>query len=183
MSVSSDSTLSLQKTLTTSFSCSSISMLDTDTFVVSTLDHRRSVCTVDVHGNEGDIQQNILFDKQYGLWECACAFVPSTKTIVVSEKNQHTIYMCDITSGKFHVINNDQIRGPRGICPGPAGTVLVCSGDTDSLVHLSPQGDVLGSISVGMKFTKAVSISKDATRLVLANACAKDRVIKLFSIV
>jgi len=90
--------------------------------------------------------------------------------------------MCDLTSGEGHVIKNDKIRGPRGVCAGPGGTVFVCSGDTRSVVQLSPQGDVLASHSVDVRIPHAVSVFKDNTRLILSNSSGRTR-IKLFSIV
>jgi len=172
----------LQKTLTISFYCGSISTLGTDTFVVSTVDQKPPVRTIDVHGNEGEIQHKLLPDKTYsGTWSSACAYIPSTKTLVVTDRDQHTVYMCDLTLGEGRVIVNDKIRSPRGVCAGPAGTVFVCSRDTNSVVQLSPQGDVLASHSVDVRYPFAVSVSKD--RLVLSNSSKGKKIIKIFSIV
>jgi len=183
LSVSQDSVITLQKTLTTSFWCCSISPLDTDTFVVSTLHNKPPVRTIDVHGNEGEIQHKFLPDKTYSsTLESACAYIPSTKTLVVTDRIQHTVYICDLTSGKGHVIKNDKIRGPRGVCAGPGDTVYVCSVDTDTVVQLSPQGDVLASHRVNVTLPHAVSVFKDNTRLILSN-CFGKKMIKLFSIV
>jgi len=182
LSVAEDSVIKLHKTLTTSFSCGFISPLDTDTFVVSSPYSKPPVRMIDVHGNEGEIQHKILPDKTYSnTSESACAFIPHTKTLVFSDQLQHTVYMCDLTSGEGPVIKNDKIRGPRGVCAGPGGTVFVCSRDTDSVVQLSPQGDVLTSHGVDVGYPTAISVSKD--RLVLSNSSKGQKMIKLFNIV
>jgi len=179
--VSQDNVITLQKTLTTSFYCGDISPLDTDTFVVSTLYNKPPGRTIDVHGNEGEIQHKLLPDKTYSsTWESACAYIPSTKTLVFTDRYQHTVYMCDLTSGEGRVIVNDQIRNPRRVCAGPAGTVFVCSKGTDSVVQLSPQGDVLASNRVDKVLPLAVNNAEDGTRLALSN---KSQNIQLYSIV
>ena len=176
-----DSVITLQKTLTTSFYCGSISTLGTDTFVVSTTGNKRPVRTIDVHGNEGEIQHKLLPNKTYMCTsDSACAYIPSTKTLVFSDEDQHTVYMCDLTSGEGHVIKNDKIRYPRGVCAGPGGTVFVCSEDTDSVVQLSPQGDVLVSHRVDVGYPLVISVSKDHKRVVVGNTSGP---IKQFSIV
>jgi len=180
--VAEDSVITLQKTLTTSFYCGSISPLGTDTFVVTTADNNPPVRTIDVHGNEGEIQHKHLPDNTYSFWTSACAYIPSTKTLVVTDRDQHTVYMRDLTSGEGRVIVNDKIRYPRGACAGPGGTVFVCSEDTDSVVQLSPQGDVLASHRVDVRLPHAVSVFKDNTRLILSNSSDR-KTIKLFSIV
>ena len=181
LSVAEDSVITLQKILTTSFYCVSISPLGTDMFVVSTRYNKPPVRTIDVHGNEGEVEHKLLPDKTYISWTSACAYIPSTKTLVFADADQHTVYMCDLTSGDGRVIKNDKIRGPRGVCAGPAGTVFVCSVNADSVVQLSQQGDVLASHSVDVRYPFAVSVSKD--RLVLSNSSKGQKMIKLFNIV
>jgi len=179
--VTEDSVITLHKTLKTSFYCGSISILDTDTFVVSTTDNQ-PVRTIDVHGNEREIQHKLLPDKTDSFtWSSACAYIPSTKTLVFSDQLQHTVYMCDLTSGDGRVIVNDQIHSPTGVCAGPAGTVFVCSRDTDSVVQLSPQGDVLASNRVDKGLPLAVHVAEDGTRLVVLSN--NFETIKLYSIV
>jgi len=164
--------------------------MGTDAFVVSSPYNKPPVRTIDVDGNEGKIQHKLLPDKTYSFTlENACAFIPQTKTLVFTEQGQHTVYMCDLTSGEGHVIKNDQIRGPRGVCAGPGGTVFVCSEGTDSVVQLSPQGDVLASHRVDLVYPFVISVSKDHKRvvvgniLVLSNSSKDQTMIKLFSIV
>jgi len=134
MMVSKKSSITLQKTLITSVGCSTIALLDADTFIVGTIKHQHPVRTVTVQGQEGDIRHKLLPDKKYRRHESSCTYVPCTNTVVFSDRDQHTVYMCEITSGDGRVIKSDKIRKPRRICAGPAGTVFVCSGDTHCMV-------------------------------------------------
>ena len=182
LSVSKESNITVQKTLATSFVCSTISPLDADTFVISTANHPRPVRTITIQGREGDIQHRLLPDKTYTMYKSACAYIPSTKTLVFVDTLKHTVYMCDITSGEGHVIKHDIMQCPTGVCAGPAGTVFVCSEDTNSIVQLSREGQVLMTYEVGMFYPSALSLSKDGTHLVVSNSHVDNFKIKLFKI-
>jgi len=133
MSVSDDSSVTLVKMLPTSFMCFTVSLLDSDTFMVSTFNHEQPVQTVDVHGNEGDFQHKLLPNKTYKIDESACTYIPSRNTCVFVDRDQHTVYMCDITSGEGRVIKREKIVKPGRVHAGPNGTVFVCSYDTHTL--------------------------------------------------
>jgi len=179
MSVSDDSSITLLKTLPTSFCCDSISSMDTDTFIVSTYDQERPVRTIDIQGYEGDIQHKLLHDKTYGIDESACTYIPSTNTLVFSDCDQDTVYMCNLASGEGHTIKSDKIVSPRRVCAGPAGTVFVCSEGTNTIVQLSHDGEILMTHDIGM-LPFAVSLNKDGTRLVVSNWTDGQDTIKLF---
>ena len=183
MFVSKESNVTVQRTLTTSFGCSSISLLDADTFVISTTNHPRPVRTITVQGREGDIQHRLLPDRTYNLFESACAYIPSTRTLVFTDKCQHTVYMCDIPSGEGHAINNDEIQRPTGAHAGPADTIFVCSGDNNSVVQFSADGEVLMSHKVDMLYPSAISLSKNGIYLAVANGQANNFKIKLFTVI
>jgi len=180
MSVSEESTITLYKTLNTSFMCSTISLLGTESFIVNAVENPRPVRTIDVHGNEGEIQHKLLPDNSYISFASACTYIPTTKTVVFTDRDQHTVYMCNITSGEGHVIKNDKIHSPTGVCAGPAGTVFVCSCGTNSVVQLSPQGEVLATHSVNVENPWTVRISRDGTHLALSNGPGEQSCIKLF---
>ena len=182
MSVSDDSSVTLLKTLPTSFCCDNISPMYADTFMVSTNDHERPICSIDVQGNVEDVQHKLLPDKINDICESACTYIPSTNTLVFSYCDQNTLYMCDVMSGDGHVIKSDKIVGPRGVCAGPAGTVFVCSGGTGALVQLSQDGEILMTYDIGMECPYAVSISGDGTRLVVASWADEQNTIKLFHV-
>ena len=180
LSVSVNNSITLLQTLTTSFDCYSISPLDDDLLLVNTYGHERPVHTIDVHGKEGHIQHKTLPDKIYEKRKGACAYIPSTKTIVFSDRTQDTLYMCDTTSGEGRVIKSDNIANARCICAGPNGSTFVCSVDTNSIVQLSPSGDLLISHDVGIRRPRAVSVSKDGTRMAVSNGLSRQKVLKLF---
>jgi len=156
--------------------------MDADTFIVSTYFHERPVRTIDIQGNEGDIQHKLLPDKTYGPFSSACTYISSTNTLVFSDRFQHTVYVCDLTSGEGHVIKSDKIVRPRGVCAGPAGTVFVCSGVRDTIVQLSQDGEILMTHDVDMEFPYAVSLNRDGTRLVVSNNKEGQSMIKLFHV-
>jgi len=183
MSVSEDSTITMLKEITTTFKCDSISLLDVDTFMVGTYDHRPPIRTIDVDGNEGEVQHKLLPDKPYKFYKSACTYLPSTKTILFTDIEQHTVYMCDIKSERGRVITHDKIRAPRGMCAVANGNVFVCSKKTHSIVEVSLRGDVLMAHDVGMYLPCAISVSTDGSRLVVANSARGQRKIKLFNIV
>jgi len=182
MMVSKKSSITLQKTLTTSFGCSNIALLDADTFIVGTINHQHPVRTVTVQGQAGHIRHKLIPDKKYEIYRSSCTYITCTKTVVFSDRDQNTVYMCDITSGEGRVIKSDKIRRPRRVCAGPAGTVFVSSGDNQSIVQLSHQGDVMMSNDVGMLYPYAVTFTGDSTRMVVSNGVIGQNVIKLFMV-
>jgi len=156
--------------------------MDADTFIVSTYDHERPVCTVDLQGNEGEFQHKLLPDQAYGLFKSACNYISSTNTLVFCDRIQHTVYMCDLSSGEGHVIKSDKIVSPKDVCGGPAGTVFVCCTVTDTIVQLSQDGEILMTHDIGMVWPFAVSLNRDGTRLVVSNWPNKQHMIKLFHV-
>jgi len=183
MSVSKNSTITMLKEITTTFTCDYISLLDVGTFMVGTNDHRPPICTIDVDGNEGEVQHKLLPDKTYKLGESACAYIPSPETILFTDKEQHTVYVCDIRSGEGRVITHAKIRAPRGKCASSNGCVFICCNDSTYLVQLSLHGDVLMAHDVGMDRPRAISVSTDGSRLVVSNSAIGRKKIKLFNIV
>jgi len=182
MSVSRTNNISLVRTLRPSFFCHSISPMDNDSFIVSTIDHEDPVRTITVHGQEGDVQHAGLPDKTYNVGESQCTYDGSKKTIVFTDRYTHTVYLCNIQSGSCQTVQSDQIREPRGACPGNHGTVLVCSDKTNSIVQVSLQDRVVTTHDVGMKYPYAVSLSRDGARLAVSNSVAGQKNIKIFTV-
>ncbi|KAH3805525.1 hypothetical protein DPMN_133829 [Dreissena polymorpha] len=86
----------------------------------------------------------------------------------MTDKFAHTVYMYDTVKGTSTAITNENIQAPRGVCVGPGDTVMVCSENMNSVVHLTVDGDFLSTYFVDMQ----VCLSKDGTRLAVTN-CAK----------
>jgi len=156
--------------------------MDADTFMFSTFYHERPVRTIDLQGNEGDIQHKLLPNKKYGQFKSACTYIFSTNTLVFSDWDQDTVYMCDLTSGEGHVIKNEEIVRPTRVCAEPAGTVFVCSEGTSTLVQVSQDGEILMTHDVDMEWPYAVSLNRDRTRLVVSNWTDEQNMIKLFHV-
>lgn len=182
MSLAENSSITMLKELPTSFACSTITSINAGTFLVSTYDNTRPIRTIDIHGKVNFIKHKCLPDKTYKMDKCACTYIPATKTLVLTDSEQHTVYLCDMTSQDGLEIRNNKIRSPRRACVGPYDTVYLCSQTKDSIVQLSERGDVLTSINVGMRYPYAVSFSRDGTRLVVANCAAGPKMIKLFQV-
>jgi len=101
---------------------------------------------------------------------------------VFVDRDQHTVYMCDITSGEGHVVKSDKTVQPMGVHAGPNGTVFACSWESQAIVQISPLGDILMSHYVDMWAPNAVSLSGDGTRLVVSNSHRGFYKIKLFMV-
>jgi len=183
LTVASDSTLTVVKTVSTSFFCRSISLLDTDTFLVSTWDHPKLVRTITIHGTEGELSNASFPNKTYGLFESTCTYIPSTKTMVLTDFRDNAVYMCSTETSEYRKVTDDRIRCPRGVCGGPGGTAIVCCSASDTIVQLSPQGGVMMEQSVGMGRPWAVSVSRDGSHMVVSNDHDNNEKIKLFRLV
>ena len=112
----------------------------------------------------------------------ACTVIPSNKTVLFTDREQHTVYMCDMKSGDGRVITHRKIQAPRGICASLKGNVFVSSMYNHSIVQLSLLGDVIASHNAEMAFPRTVSVSRDGSRLVVSN-CVGEKKIKLFNII
>ena len=183
LTVASDSTLTVMKTVSPSFRCFSISLLDTDTFLVGTVDHRKPVRTITIRGTEGELSNASVPNKTYGFCESTCTYIPSTKTMVLADRKDNAVYMCSTETSECRKVTDDRIRRPYSVCGGPGGTVIVCCYGSDTIVQLSPQGDVMMEQSVGMMRPWAVSVSRDGSHMVVSNRHKNNRKIKLFRLV
>jgi len=182
MSVSKSNNITLVRTLTTSFGCHSISPMDDDSFVLSTFDRHDPVRTITVQGQEGDVQHAGLPDKTYKVDESQCTYIKTHKTVVLTERYTHKVYLCNTESGTCQTVQCAQIREPCGACPGSHGTVFVCSQNTNSVVQISSQGKVVMTQDVGMKCPYAVSLSQDGARLAVSNCAKGQKKIKIFTV-
>ena len=183
LSVSKSNNISLVRTLKLSFYCRSICPMDGDRFILGTVNHPRPVRTITVHGQEGDVQHVGLPDKTYELGYSRCTYVESHKTVVLTVRDDHEVYLSNIENGRCHIVHSDKIRQPLGACPGIDGTVFVCSGETGYVVQLTTQGTVLTTHDISMAWPFAVSLSRDGTRLVVSNSVEDEaRQIKMFKI-
>ena len=182
MSVSAENKITLLKTLTTSFNVGSISNMDDNTFLVGSLDDPRPVRSIDITGKERDIHHLQLPNKTYKNSQFACSYIPSSKTVLLSDREQNVVYVCNNITDEIREIKDGLISEPRCLCVGPQDAVFVCSANTSSIVQLSSTGDVIQSLNLNMYYPRAVTVSNDGTRLVVSNSPYGQKMIKLFRI-
>ncbi|XP_052217330.1 uncharacterized protein LOC127835101 isoform X4 [Dreissena polymorpha] len=180
LSVSSDNVISLTRQIKTSSSFSSICCKTPTQMVVSTSDDIRNVRMISVDGVETDFQQVEFPKKTYKLGDRLSAYVQSKNTLVLTDYYANTVYMYDTVKGTSVTIGN--IQKPRSACVGPGDTVMVCSENKNSVVHLTVHGDFLGTYTVGMKYPCSICVSRDRARLAVSNCAIGDRKLQLYKI-
>ncbi|KAH3870446.1 hypothetical protein DPMN_033633 [Dreissena polymorpha] len=90
--------------------------------------------------------------------------------------------MYDTVNGTSRAVTDENIQEPRGACPGPGVTVLVCSGKNISIVHLTIGGKILGTYAVDMEWPCSICLSKDGSRLVVSNSAKGAKKLHLYKI-
>ncbi|KAH3815873.1 hypothetical protein DPMN_144407 [Dreissena polymorpha] len=125
LSVSSDNVISLTRQINTSTDVFSICCMTPTHMVVSTYDDPRTVRMINQTGVESDFDRVLFNKKTYKFEESKCTYVPSKKTLVLTDRDAHTVYMFDTVKGTSRAVTNDNIQKPKGACVGPGDTVLV----------------------------------------------------------
>jgi len=128
------------------------------------------------------VQHAGLPDKRYDVGQSRCTFITKHKIVVFMDTNAHEVYLSNIENGRYTIVHSDEIRSPKGACPGIDGSVFVCSGETGTVVQLTTQGTVLASHDVSMEWPRDVSLSRDGTRLAVSNRAEGRTMIKLFKV-
>ncbi|XP_052265891.1 uncharacterized protein LOC127868292 isoform X6 [Dreissena polymorpha] len=183
LSVSTDNTITLTREITTSSKFYSICCMSPSNMVVSTCDDPRPVRMISVDGVESDFDHSLTFPmKTYKLGESRCTYVQSKNTLVLTDQHAHTVYVYDTVNGTSRAVTNENIQNPLGACVGPGDTVLVCSGNKQSIVHLTIHGKILGTYPLDMRYPKSICVSKDGTRLVVSNTNQVVKKLQLYKI-
>ncbi|KAH3803643.1 hypothetical protein DPMN_131909 [Dreissena polymorpha] len=170
LSVSTDNTITLTREIKTSSQFDSICCMSPSNMVVSTYDDPRPARMISVDGVESDFDHFLTFPKKkYKVGEIKCTYVQSKNTLVLTDQLAHTVYMYDTVNGTSRAVTNENIQNPLGACVGPDDTVLVCSGNKDSIVHLTIHGKILCTYPLEMKTTYSICVSKDGTSLAVSN--------------
>ncbi|XP_052783259.1 uncharacterized protein LOC128219492 [Mya arenaria] len=165
LTVGTDHKITLMKTLTISTNCFSICHLNDSTFVVNTHGDPRPARMIGVDGNESDFDNVKFPGRSYEIDESKCTYIPYGDTLVLTDRHDHTVYMFNTVTGKNTKIKDRSIREPRDACVGPDDSVFVCSEKTNSVIQISPDGDILASCNVDMTFPLAVTVSRDGSRM------------------
>ncbi|KAH3870615.1 hypothetical protein DPMN_033803 [Dreissena polymorpha] len=135
-----------------------------------------------VNGVESDFHQLVFPYKTCKLAESRCTYIQSKNTLVLPDRYAHTVYMHDTVKGTLKAVTHKNIQEPCGACPGPGDTVLVCSKNNNSIVHLTIDGKLLGTYPVDMKYSFSICVSKAGTKLALSNLAHGFRKLHLYKI-
>ncbi|KAH3803854.1 hypothetical protein DPMN_132124 [Dreissena polymorpha] len=90
--------------------------------------------------------------------------------------------MYDTVKGTSRAVTDENIQAPSGACAGPGDSVLVCSKNKDSFVHLTIDGKLIGTYPVDLKYQYNMCVSKDGTRLAVSNTDVRIRKLQLYKI-
>ncbi|XP_052265916.1 uncharacterized protein LOC127868311 isoform X1 [Dreissena polymorpha] len=183
LSVSADNTITLTREIKTSSKFDSICCMSPSNMVVSTYDDPRPLRMISVGGVESDFDYSLTFPmKKYKLDESKCTYVQSKNTLVLTDRSAHTVFLYDTLNRTSRAVTNENIQEPLGACPGPGDTVLVCSKDKLSIVHLTIDGKILGTYPVDMKYPYSIRLSKDGTRMAVSNSAKGVQKLHLYKI-
>jgi len=184
LTVARDNSITPLTTISTSFSCFSICPIDKDTFLVGTVRHSPPVRTVTVQGQEGYVQPGSLPNKTYKLGESWCTFVQHVKTVVFVDRFAHSVHFYNLDNGTNVTVQNSDISRPRGVCGGgDRGSVFLCSSDTGTIVQMSARGELVKAHKVDMDNPCIICVSKDGSRIVVANNIQHEMpILKIFRV-
>ncbi|XP_052763958.1 uncharacterized protein LOC128205934 [Mya arenaria] len=183
LTVGIDNTITPMKTLNMATYCDSICPLNNHTFVVSTCDDPLPAKMINVNGQRSDFE-NVRFPlKTYKIDESKCAYIPSRDLLVFTDRYANTVYTFNTVTGKITEITDSRIREPRGVSVGPDDSVYVCSENTNTIIKISPGGDILESYDVDMRYPRSVAVSRDGSRMAVTNIGIGWTNLKLFRII
>ncbi|XP_060560887.1 uncharacterized protein LOC132720720 [Ruditapes philippinarum] len=159
----------------------SICLKDDRQFVVGTFDEPRPVRIVSLTGEERDFSVNFP-NKIYPIDTSASTYIKSSDKVVITDRDEHTVYIYDIKTDTRVVVKDDQIQLPRGAAVGPSDTILVCCGKTNTIVQISQTGQILSSYKLDMTYPFRVCVSRDKSFIVVANNCPGNKIMQKFKI-
>jgi DNA-binding beta-propeller fold protein YncE len=159
----------------------SICLKDDRQFVVGTYDEPRPVRIVSLTGEERDFGVNFPY-KKYTGGSSFSTYIKSSDKVVITDRDEHTVYIYDIKTGARIVVKDDQIHEPCGAAVGPSDTILVCSFKTNTIVQISQRGQILSSYKLNMTYPWTVCVSRDKSFLVVANNSPGNRKMQKFKI-
>ncbi|KAH3809822.1 hypothetical protein DPMN_138202 [Dreissena polymorpha] len=90
--------------------------------------------------------------------------------------------MYDTVNGTSRAVTDENIKEPRGAFVGPGDTVLVCSKNKNSIVHLTVDGYIIGTYPVDMERPHTLCLSKKASTLAVSNSLSGKKKLQLYEI-
>ncbi|XP_052260664.1 uncharacterized protein LOC127864815 isoform X2 [Dreissena polymorpha] len=172
LSVSPGSDIGMTRTIQTSTDVFSICCMTPTDMVVSTHNDTDQVRKITQSGVVSYFDHGLVPNKRYKIDESKCTYVISKNTLVFTDWLANSVYMNDCAKGTSKVVTDENIQQPRGACVGPGDTVLVCSGATSSIVHLTVDGIMLGTYPVDMRWPYSLCLNKEESRLAVSNNAA-----------
>ncbi|XP_060556263.1 uncharacterized protein LOC132716936 [Ruditapes philippinarum] len=159
----------------------SICLKDDRQFVVGTYNEPKPVRIVSLTGKEHDFSVNFP-NKSYPLDGSACTYIKSSDNVVITDRNEHIVYIYDIKTDARVLVKDDQIQEPRGAAIGPWDTILVCCRNTNSIVQISQTGSILSSYRIDMMHPCKICVSRDKSLLVVTNSYPGNNTMQKFKI-
>ncbi|XP_052774905.1 uncharacterized protein LOC128213335 [Mya arenaria] len=141
-------------------------------FIASTInDAHYPVRAFDMEGNVVNFSKITFPKADYNEDKSACTFIAEKGIIVLTDKEESKVHMFNIHTGASIALEkDDNISRPSQACVGKDNTVYVCCQGSNSIVRISPDGDILQVFQVKMEIPSAVSISKDGKKMVVSGA-------------
>ncbi|KAH3844318.1 uncharacterized protein LOC127872767 [Dreissena polymorpha] len=169
LSVSSNNVISLKREIGTSSQFDSICHKTPSVMVVSAAKYQHPARMITMDGVELDFDRVEFPKKEYNIEESMCTYVQYNNTLVLTDRDAHTVNMYDIMKGTSRAVTDGNIQKPGNVCVGPGDTVMVCSSLNNSIVHLTVTGEILGTYLVDIGYLQSLSMSKDGTKLAVSN--------------
>ncbi|KAH3813013.1 hypothetical protein DPMN_141461 [Dreissena polymorpha] len=182
LSVSPNNLICMARVISTSAKLSSICQIFSSTMVVSAVNDTCPVRMIRMDGVQSDFAHVEFPGKKYTLGESKSTYVPSKNSLILTDRLAHTVYIYDTMKGTSKAVTNKKLKEPCGACVGPDDTVLVCSRLTNSIVHLTVEGDFLGTYPLDMTFPRTVCMSADGTKLAVSNNTKVGRVLQMYTL-
>ncbi|XP_053391447.1 uncharacterized protein LOC128554222 [Mercenaria mercenaria] len=181
LSVSKRNEITLIRTCKVTAEYDSICTKDDRHFVVGTVDESRPFRIVTISGEEKDFSFNFT-NKTYPA-DIACTYIRNSDKVVLSDRENHTVFIYDTATNSRVDIKDQQIREPQGVAVGPFDCIFVCSNEPDSIVQITSTGHILASHKIDMKYPYIICFSKDKSRLAISNNVKGKSVLQLFKVV
>ncbi|XP_052214378.1 uncharacterized protein LOC127833254 [Dreissena polymorpha] len=137
-----------------------------ETMIVSTYDDSRPVRMLSLGGVETDFDHAVV-PKKFKLWGSKITYVKSNNMLVLTDRFANKVHMYNTMTRMCREVTDENLKEPRGVCVH-GNTVLVCSRLNNCIVHLTVDGNILGTYSVDLNGPYSICINSDETRLAVS---------------
>ncbi|XP_053404616.1 uncharacterized protein LOC128558652 [Mercenaria mercenaria] len=179
--VDADDNLILVQTTKLTMRCDSLSPIDNNSYFVGLFGGKNPLGVVFCNGDEKDVSIALPM-KQYTAENTKCVFDSQSGKMAISDKNMDTIHIFDTRSNTKTSFRCEGILQPRGMAYGADDTLFVCSGGTDSIVHVTTEGRVLTTHKLNISHPYSICVSRDKTHLAVANMEISNKQLQVFEL-